>query len=110
MFAPFNWKTGLFPRDPIPVDAIPDIGDNQQIVAKFFHPMSSWYWYLMNQAPEDPDYLWGIVKGFEVEVGSFSLAELEATKIHGLGMERDLGFKPCPALEVYRKLNEGIHV
>lgn len=32
-FAPFNWKTGLIPRDPVPVDAIPDIGDNQQIVA-----------------------------------------------------------------------------
>lgn len=33
VFAPFNWHTGFFPRDPIPVDAIPDIGDNQQIVA-----------------------------------------------------------------------------
>jgi len=33
VFAPFNWQTGIFPRDPIPVDAIPDIGDNQQIVA-----------------------------------------------------------------------------
>mgnify|MGYP000911714219 CR=1 FL=1 len=32
-FAPFNWKTGLIPRNPIPVDAIPDIGDNQQIVS-----------------------------------------------------------------------------
>jgi len=31
--APFNWKTGFIPRDPVPVDAIPDIGDNQQIVA-----------------------------------------------------------------------------
>ncbi len=31
--APFNWNGGLLPRDPIPVDAIPDIGDNQQIVA-----------------------------------------------------------------------------
>ncbi|HSO85461.1 MAG TPA: efflux RND transporter permease subunit, partial [Draconibacterium sp.] len=30
---PFNWHTGMLPRDPIPVDAIPDIGDNQQIVA-----------------------------------------------------------------------------
>lgn len=29
--APFNWDTGL-PRDPVPVDAIPDIGENQQIV------------------------------------------------------------------------------
>ncbi len=30
--APFEWDTGFFPRDPIPVDAIPDIGENQQIV------------------------------------------------------------------------------
>ena len=29
---PFNWNVGL-PRNPVPVDAIPDIGDNQQIVA-----------------------------------------------------------------------------
>jgi Cu(I)/Ag(I) efflux system membrane protein CusA/SilA len=33
VFAPFNWNTGIFPRDPVPVDAIPDIGNNQQIVA-----------------------------------------------------------------------------
>jgi Cu(I)/Ag(I) efflux system membrane protein CusA/SilA len=33
VYSPFNWHTGLLPRDPIPVDAIPDIGDNQQIVA-----------------------------------------------------------------------------
>ena len=30
--APFDWDTGFFPRDPVPVDAIPDIGENQQIV------------------------------------------------------------------------------
>ncbi len=30
--APFDWETGNFPRDPVPVDAIPDIGENQQIV------------------------------------------------------------------------------
>ncbi len=30
---PFSWKTSALPRDPVPVDAIPDIGDNQQIVA-----------------------------------------------------------------------------
>jgi copper/silver efflux system protein len=33
VYAPFNWHTGFLPRDPVPVDAIPDIGDNQQIVA-----------------------------------------------------------------------------
>ena len=32
-FAPFNWQTGFLPRDPVPVDAIPNIGENQQIVA-----------------------------------------------------------------------------
>ena len=31
--APFNWHGGIVTRNPIPVDAIPDIGDNQQIVA-----------------------------------------------------------------------------
>ncbi len=30
--APFNWKFELLPSDPVPVDAIPDIGENQQIV------------------------------------------------------------------------------
>lgn len=30
--APFNWDMDYFPRDPVPVDAIPDIGENQQIV------------------------------------------------------------------------------
>ena len=32
MNAPFDWNVGGFPRDPVPVDAIPDIGENQQIV------------------------------------------------------------------------------
>ncbi|MGV6845531.1 MAG: efflux RND transporter permease subunit [Lutibacter sp.] len=30
--APFNWETSLIERNPVPVDAIPDIGENQQIV------------------------------------------------------------------------------
>ena len=33
VYMPFNWKPDYFPRDPIAVDAIPDIGENQQIVA-----------------------------------------------------------------------------
>ena len=32
LVAPFDWKIGALPRDPVPVDAIPDIGENQQIV------------------------------------------------------------------------------
>ena len=33
VYTPFNWNTGVLPRNPIPVDAIPDIGDNQQIIS-----------------------------------------------------------------------------
>src|SRR5690606_23527151 len=31
--APFDWHYTVLPSDPVPVDAIPDIGENQQIVA-----------------------------------------------------------------------------
>jgi copper/silver efflux system protein len=41
--APFNWQVGFFPRDPVPVDAIPDIGENQQIV------FTEW----MGRSPQD---------------------------------------------------------
>ena len=30
--APFNWNTGFLPSNPVAVDAIPNIGENQQIV------------------------------------------------------------------------------
>ncbi len=43
MTAPFDWDLGFFPRDPVPVDAIPDIGENQQIV------FTEW----MGRSPED---------------------------------------------------------
>lgn len=32
LVAPFDWDIAALPRDPVPVDAIPDIGENQQIV------------------------------------------------------------------------------
>jgi Cu(I)/Ag(I) efflux system membrane protein CusA/SilA len=30
--SPFDWKLGPLPREPVPVDAIPNLGENQQIV------------------------------------------------------------------------------
>ncbi len=30
--SPFNWNINFLPKDPVPVDAIPDLGENQQIV------------------------------------------------------------------------------
>lgn len=85
--------------------------NDQMIVAKFFDPCGSWTWYLMNQDPGDPDYLWGIVKGFEVEMGSFSLSELENVRGKlGLGIERDRYFEPMTVDDLMAKLNNGKHV
>jgi Cu(I)/Ag(I) efflux system membrane protein CusA/SilA len=41
--APFDWEVGGLLRDPVPVDAIPDIGENQQIV------FTEW----MGRSPQD---------------------------------------------------------
>ena len=30
--SPFDWNTGFLPKDSVPVDAIPDLGENQQII------------------------------------------------------------------------------
>lgn len=85
--------------------------DKQKVVAKFFTPWGDWTWYVMNQDPKDPNYLWGIVKGFAVEMGSFSLSELETvTGPFGLKVERDLYFTPMPAKEVWNALHEGKHI
>jgi Cu(I)/Ag(I) efflux system membrane protein CusA/SilA len=43
MVAPFDWELDRLPRDPVPVDAIPDIGENQQIV------FTEW----MGRSPQD---------------------------------------------------------
>ncbi|MBU0742601.1 efflux RND transporter permease subunit [bacterium] len=43
MVAPFDWELGGLPRDPVPVDAIPDLGENQQIV------FTEW----MGRSPQD---------------------------------------------------------
>ena len=85
--------------------------NDQMIVAKFFDPCGSWTWYLMNQDPNDPDYLWGIFKGNELDRGSFSLSELQEYKGRfGLGIERDKFFTPAPAKDIYDKLVKGEHV
>ena len=78
---------------------------DQKVVAKFFDPMGSWTWYLMNKDPES-DYCWGIVNGNAVELGSFGLNELQEYTGHfGLGIERDTSFEPVKAIEVWDRLN-----
>ena len=82
----------------------------QMVVAKYFDPMGSWKWFLMNM-DKDEDYCWGIVKGHAVEMGSFSMRELEGIKRpFGLGIERDTLFEPMKASKVWEQLNDGKHV
>ena len=79
--------------------------EKQVIVAKFFNPSGAGTWWLMNQDPNDNDYLWGVVELFEIEVGSFSKSELENyVGAYGLGIERDLYFEEVNAKELYSLL------
>lgn len=62
----------------------------RKIIAKFFHPLSSWTWYAFEY--DGKDEFFGLVDGHEKELGSFSLAELGSVKLMGLGIERDRYF------------------
>lgn len=73
------------------------------VLAKVFHPFHHWTWYIISQDPEDTDYLWVIVDGEEVEVGSFHRPDFDL-KIQGLPMEFDCFFEPVIAKELYSQL------
>jgi len=78
--------------------------ENQKVIAKIFNPYSRGVWYIINQDPNDPDYLWAIVDLFAVEVGSVSKKELESIRVppFNLPLERDRGFSEMNALELYK--------
>src|SRR5712691_4553507 len=71
------------------------------VYVKYFHPLSSWTWYATEGSPEGDDFIFfGWVYGDFPELGYFSLQELESVNVMGLGIERDLHFKPMPLSEV----------
>lgn len=60
---------------------------------KFFTPDSNWTWYASEFDGED--IFFGLVSGFEIEYGCFSLKELQETRgPMGLLIERDIHFEP----------------
>lgn len=70
---------------------------------KFFTPDSSWTWYASEF--DGDDILYGLVDGFELELGYFSLAELESVRgPMGLPIERDRSFTPEPLSDLYDEL------
>ena len=71
------------------------------VYAKFFNPSGSWTWYATEF--DGIDTFFGLVVGFEKELGYFSLKELENVKGQfGLGIERDIYFKPTRLSEINR--------
>ena len=78
------------------------------VVCKFFHPLSLMTWYAIEGSPVDADgyfdtdkekvdfLFFGWVHSDFSEMGYFSLNEMEAIIVGGLGMERDLHFTPKP--------------
>lgn len=84
-----------------------ELGLEALALVKFFTPDSSWTWYATEGSPVDDEgfydtdkekvdfIFFGLVAGLEVELGYFSLSELEeATGPLGLPIERDLYFEP----------------
>jgi hypothetical protein len=74
---------------------------------KFFTPDSNWYWYPTEF--DGKDIFFGLVSGFEVELGYFSLSELESVRgVLGLPIERDLYFEPT-TLKALKALHQRGH-
>lgn len=95
----------LYSRDEKGLDA--------QAQVKFFTPDSNWTWYASEGSAVDEDgyfdtdkekvdfIFFGLVSGFDVEIGYFSLSELESVRGPlGLPIERDLYFSPKPLQEL----------
>ncbi len=74
-------------------------------LVKFFTPDSNWTWYASEFDGED--LFFGLVSGFEVELGYFSLLELQSVKGSlGLPIERDLYYEPKTLKELMKKHKE----
>lgn len=66
---------------------------------KFFTPDSNWTWYITEF--DGNDLFFGLVDGFEKELGYFSLSEIkDARGPFGLKIERDLYFTPTRLKEL----------
>jgi Holliday junction resolvasome RuvABC DNA-binding subunit len=99
--------TSLIPQNLL--NQIPDLYETERSLnpicqIKLFTPDSNFTWYIIEISKEDKSTCYGFVKGFESELGYFLLKELEQIKGKlGLGVERDISFKPT-ALAIVRKM------
>lgn len=78
------------------------LGDNAIAQVKFFCPWNSWTLYATEYDPNEGIFF-GLVDGFEKELGYFTLEELSSVVgPFGLKIERDLHFKPT-SIGILRK-------
>src|SRR4051794_5095363 len=90
-------------RSKLPPLYVTENAKDPMVWVKFFYPDSSWTWYGIEF--DGTDTFFGLVDGFEVELGYFSLTELLNTRGKlGLPIERDLYFSPCRLSELRAKL------
>ena len=67
---------------------------SEMALVKWFTPDANWTWYVMEYNPETGE-CFGLVDGFEREMGYFNLHEIEKLKGPlGLPVERDKHFEP----------------
>ena len=80
--------------------------DPDAVVArvKLFSPFADWTWYITEWNPQTGE-CFGLVDGFEMELGYFDLTEMaEATVLGGVpAVERDLYWKPTTLGEIRRE-------
>jgi len=75
------------------------------VQAKFITPWTYWTWYAIEFDGEDTFF--GLVDGHELEMGYFSLKELESIRgPAGLRIERDQHFEPMPL----KRLRESVEL
>lgn len=84
----------------------------QNAVVKVFNPYGRGTWFLVNQDPEDLNYIWAIVDlGMGIEVGTVSLQAMMDVRVSVYGMrlplEKDSSFDPKNASSVVEGLMEG---
>ena len=90
-------------------DTIPALGANEKArdyddvlaLAKLFSPYSNWTWYITEMDPQTGQ-CFGLVEGFEKEIGYFDLTELAETTVFGgvPAVERDLYWEPMTLGEI----------
>ena len=78
--------------------------DDVLAIAKLFSPYSNWTWFITEWDPQTGT-CFGLVEGFETELGYFDLTELaEATVFGGVpAVERDLYWQPKTIGEIRRQ-------